>query len=128
MVSHCIDVRDTRIADMGVPTSVRHADAHGLHAQLRSVVDERLHAGDQRLAALQPEALGRRVLVRQKRLEPVANEQDQTERGEDGCELELLDSLSIVEERRSRKAAGRWAAQLLICMPQQTTAAAGGLG
>jgi hypothetical protein len=56
-------------------TPVGHADAHGLHAQLRGVVDERLHAGHQRLAALQPKALGRRVLVGQERLEPALCQQ-----------------------------------------------------
>ena len=44
-------------------TPVRHADDDGLHAQIRRPIDQDLHAGDQRLAALQPKALGRAVLV-----------------------------------------------------------------
>jgi len=51
-------------------TSVGHAHAHGLDAKVGSVVDQRLHARDERLAALQPKALGCCVLVRQERLEP----------------------------------------------------------
>lgn len=38
------------------PTAVRHADHHALHPQLRAAINESLHAGDQRLAALKAEA------------------------------------------------------------------------
>jgi len=39
-------------ASAGARTAVRHADADGLHARLGAAVDERLHARDERLAAL----------------------------------------------------------------------------
>mmetsp|Transcript_32208 Transcript_32208/g.84450 ORF Transcript_32208/g.84450 Transcript_32208/m.84450 type:complete len:231 (+) Transcript_32208:2509-3201(+) len=51
--------------------AVRHAHHDVLDAILRGRVDELLHAHDEDLAALEAEPLGRRVLVRQERLEVV---------------------------------------------------------
>ncbi len=49
-----------------------HAHDNGLDALLGAAVDERLHAGDERLAALQAKPLGRSKLVRQEALEHLA--------------------------------------------------------
>ena len=49
-----------------------HAHDNGLDALLGATVDERLHAGDERLAALQAKSLGRRKLVCQEALEHLA--------------------------------------------------------
>ena len=53
-------------------TSVGHAHDDGVHAQVGAAVDERLHARDERLAALQPKALSGRKLVGQEGLEHLA--------------------------------------------------------
>lgn len=49
--------------------AVRHADDHVVDALLRAAVDERLHAGDERLGALEAKALRGGVLVGEERLE-----------------------------------------------------------
>ena len=53
-------------------TSVRHPDDDALHSHVRGLVDQDLHPGDERLATLQPKALGRAVLVGQEGLKHLA--------------------------------------------------------
>ena len=53
------------------PAAVRHAHHDVLNAVLGRGVDELLHAHDEHLAALEAEALRRRVLIREERLEVV---------------------------------------------------------
>ena len=52
----------------GTHTSVGHAHDDGVDAQVGAAVDERLHARDERFAALQAKALGGRKLVGQEGL------------------------------------------------------------
>ena len=53
-------------------TSVGHAHDNGLDALFCGAIDESLHSRDERLAALQPKAFGRSILVRQEALEHLA--------------------------------------------------------
>src|SRR5688572_26165932 len=55
--------------------AMRHAHDHALDAKLHAGVNERLHARDERLAALQAEALLARVLAVHKALKAVRPDQ-----------------------------------------------------